>query len=347
MLRCGPVLDGEPPGWPMAETIRDAAEARATVRRLAAEGVDCIKVYNEVGRAAFEAVAAAAREAGIPLVGHVPHAVGLEHVADFEAQHLTGVPYLAHPRPPVGMDIRSDDLLAMTDAQIEEALDTAVAGRVAFTPTLANFALRLTASDPARFPPTPAARFLPPWWGPAWNLVAGHPEGEAAIGRQLRALATLRDLVARARDHGIDVLAGTDTLMPWVVPGESLWLELEALARAFGDPEAALAAATTVNGRHLAPGEIGVVAVGARADLLVLSADPTRDLAALRTWRIVVAGGRRYDRAPLEASLERHRAYLHAAGPSRVMGLVVGLVAGRYRSADGVRAHDVAERGGR
>lgn len=342
MLRCGPVLDGEPPGWPMAETIRGADEGGAAVRRLAEEGVDCIKVYNEVDRDAFHAVAAAAREAGLPLVGHVPHAVGLDAVTDFEAQHLTGLPYLAHPRPPLGMDVRSEDLLAMTDTEIRDALDAAAAGRVAFTPTLANFALRLIASDPSRFPPTPATRFLPPWFGPAWGLVAGHPEGEAAIETQLRALATTRDLVGRARDRGIDVLAGTDTLMPWVVPGESLWLELEALADAFGDPEAALVAATTVNGRHLAPGEIGVVAAGARADLLVLSADPTRDLAALGTWRMVVAGGRRYDRSRLEASLARHRAYLHGAVASRVMGLVVGLVVDRYGSA---RARDRAERG--
>jgi len=330
MLRCGPVLDGDPPGWPMAKVIRTAEEGTAIVARLAADGVDCIKVYNEIGPAAFDAIAAGARAHGLPLVGHVPHAVGLDHVRDFEAQHMTGVPYRTRPRPPQGWDIRTEDILAMSDAETEAAMDVARARDVSFTPTLANFGLRLVASDPVRFPPTPAAAFLPGYWAQAWNVIAGHPQGEAAIARQVAGAEPLRHLVARARAHGIDVLAGTDTLMPWVVPGESLLLEIDELARAFGDPEAALAAATTVDARHLAPGEIGVVAPGARADLLLLPVDPTRDLGALRAWRIVVADGRRYDRATVDAWLDRYRRHFHGRLHAGVMNAVVSRMAGRY-----------------
>jgi hypothetical protein len=315
----------------MAETIRTAEEGAAVVTRLADEGVDCIKVYNELGRAAFDAIAGAARERGLPLVGHVPHAVGLDHVFDFEAQHLTGVPYLSPSRrPPPGWDIRTGDVVAMSAQEIDAALDVALERRVSFTPTLANFSLRLVASDPVRFPPTPASVFLPAYWSRAWDLVAGHPETEAEIATQLAGIAPMRALVARAHSRGIDVLAGTDTLMPWVVPGESLLLEIEELARAFGNAEAALASATTVNARHIAPGEIGVIAPGARADILLLPDDPTRDLGALRAWRTLVADGRRYERATLDGWLERYRGHFHGRFYAGVMSSVVRLAAGRY-----------------
>ena len=42
-----------------------------------------------------------------------------------------------------------------------------------------------------------------------------------------------------------------------------------------GAAEAALAAVTTVNGRHLAPDEIGVILPGARVDILLVGEDPT------------------------------------------------------------------------
>ena len=66
---------------------------------VAGEGVDCIKVCNELSAPAFAAVAAAAARHRLPLLGHVPHGVGLAALADgFEVQHMTGLPYLHRPR---------------------------------------------------------------------------------------------------------------------------------------------------------------------------------------------------------------------------------------------------------
>jgi cytosine/adenosine deaminase-related metal-dependent hydrolase len=330
MARCGPVLDGDPPGWPMATVVNGAESGATIVDRLAAEGVDCIKVYNEMQPDGFEAIAAAARRHSLPLVGHVPHAVGLAQVSDFEAQHMTGVPYHSRPRPPHGWDLRDEDVLLLSDEEIETALRVARHRRISFTPTLANFTLRLTASDPARFPPTAAAAFLPDYWARAWDLIAGHPTTHESIERRLQTQPSMRALVRRAHDLGIDVLAGTDTIMPWVVPGESLHLEMAALQEALGSPEAALAAATTVNGRHVAPGDIGVIAAGARADVLLLREDPTERLAALGGWRMVFADGRRYDRGTVDGWLEDYRRHFRGGLYRRVVGTAVSFVVDRF-----------------
>ena len=319
MLRCGPVLDGDPPGWPIARVIGNAQAGIDVVNELAAEGVDCIKVYNEMAVESFAAISSAAARHGLPLVGHVPHRVGLERVSNFEAQHMTGVPYLALPRPPVGWDIRMADVLAMSDGEIDRAFDVAIRQNVSFTPTLANFRLRLIASDPERFPPTEASDILSAYWANAWDLVAGHPSTEEAIELQLEAIPAMHALVGRAHARGIDILAGTDTIMPWVVPGESLHLEMLALSDALGSVESALSAATTVNGRHLAPGKIGVIAPDAHADILLMRRDPTLDLTALREWQTVFVAGRRYDRPMLDEWIVDYRRYFHSAYQRSVM----------------------------
>ena len=51
---------------------------------------------------------------------------------------------------------------------------------------------------------------------------------------------------------------------------------------------------------------------GAPADLLVFREDPTRDLAALESLELVVADGRVYTRAQLDAALARHAEHVHS-----------------------------------
>jgi hypothetical protein len=330
MLRCGPVLDGDPPGWPVAEVVPDAATAREIVDRLAEEGVDCIKIYNEIGLEAYQAISATARRHGLPLVGHVPHDVGLEQVADLEVQHLTGIPYLSRPRPPLGWDIRDTDVLSLSDEEIDHALDVAIRQRLSMTPTLANFSLRLSASDPIRFPPGEASQILPVYWTDAWDLIAGHPSTEEEIEQRLRAIPRMHAIARRAHERGIDLLAGTDTLMPWVVPGDALHREMAELEAALGDPELALAAATTVNGRHLGPGAIGVIAPGARADLLLVTEDPTKRLSALREWRILFADGRRYDREQVDGWMDDYRRYFAGWTQRNIIGTAAAMAVGLF-----------------
>lgn len=314
MYWCGQVLESPPLSFGAARSVVTEQEGRAAVLEFADRGVDCIKTYNNLSPQAYRGIRAAAAERGLSVIGHVPHQVGIANVRDFESQHFTGVPYVGGGAPPANSDFRDADWLAMTDEQIDAALIAARDRNISFLPTLANGRLRLVASDPQRFPPTPGASHMPEVWTEAWRsqtTVASHPTGDGIARREER-LPRILFVTERARALGIDVLAGTDTLMPYVVPGESLHLEIAELAAAFGDNEAALAAATTINGRHLDSGVIGVIAVGARADILLLPADPVADLSALRDWRVVFADGRRYDRADLDRAVKRYNRHFHS-----------------------------------
>ena len=331
VYRCGPVLDGREPGWPAARQVLTPAEGRAAVADIAASGADCIKVYNHIDAAAFRSVREEAAARDLPMVGHVPHLVGLGGVGRFDVQHLTGFPYLdATPR--WDSDIDTVDLAAMDAAAVDRALRIARAQDAALTPTIINLAMRLSASDPRRFPPPAAAGRLPAFWPATWSSMVGHPETEDAIEAQRSAVARSRDVARAARNMGVDVLAGTDTLMPYVVPGDGLLRELDELALAFDSNEAALEAATRTNGRRIDPGTVGIIAPGYRADILLTTGDPTKDLSAVRDWRVIIGDGRRYDRATVDVWLARYDRHFHSPIYTSVFGLVARMASGSYSS---------------
>src|SRR5262245_39245663 len=92
IFSCGPMLDGEPATWPGSRVVLDADQGRAAVEQASAAGVDCIKVYGDLGSEALAGVRAAAAARRLPLIGHVPHGVQLADAGLSDVQHLTGVP---------------------------------------------------------------------------------------------------------------------------------------------------------------------------------------------------------------------------------------------------------------
>lgn len=106
-------------------------------------------------------------------------------------------------------------------------------------------------------------------------------------------------LTAQARRAGVLVSAGTDGDTPAASPYPSLFEELELLvARAGFTPLEAIRAATQIGAMTMGQGqERGVVAVGYRADLVVLERDPVADIANLRSVLFTVKNGRRFARA--------------------------------------------------
>ena len=97
------------------------------------------------------------------------------------------------------------------------------------------------------------------------------------------------------------LLAGTDAPMPNLWPGSSLHDELGLLVAAGLTPAAALRAATLAPARFLGvDADSGTIAVGKRADLVLLDENPLVDIAATRRIRAVVLGGRWLDRAVLD-----------------------------------------------
>ena len=97
--------------------------------------------------------------------------------------------------------------------------------------------------------------------------------------------------VKRLHDAGVPVVVATDAGMPGTPHGRATSRELELLVRAGLTPHEALQAATVTAARVLGTNDRGVVAPGARADLVLVEGDPWRDEAAMqRVRRVFLAG---------------------------------------------------------
>ena len=112
--------------------------------------------------------------------------------------------------------------------------------------------------------------------------------------------------LVRVSRAGIPVAMGTDAGNPLTLHGASVFAEMEAMQRAGLTPAQVLVAAT--RGGALAMGRLadtGTVEPGKAADLVILGADPTTDIAHLRDLRYVVRGGEVRPQAELRARAPR------------------------------------------
>ena len=95
-----------------------------------------------------------------------------------------------------------------------------------------------------------------------------------------RRLPTLSDNLRRLHAAGVPVALGTDM---WALPGLAVSVEMDLFVKAGLSPLEAIRAATQTAARSLAiDGDRGTLQPGKRADLLVLTDDPVRDVRNVR-----------------------------------------------------------------
>jgi len=135
----------------------------------------------------------------------------------------------------------------------------------------------------ARMPPALIEEWSAP---PAWMAV------DPAFRDHRFAQYTL-DMIGRMRQAGVPIGAGTDTPLAHAIPGYSLHNELEILVAAGLTPLEALGAATIQPAAFFSlQDEIGAVAPGMHADLVLLRTNPLADIRNTRSIDRVIARGR-------------------------------------------------------
>lgn len=285
-------------------------EAEQQVAEARRAGATFIKVFSSLSEPAWQALRKSARANGLDYAGHVPARVFLLDSAREglrSGEHLTQLNEACAPDEPAVIAARrqldGDPLMALRIAQdlpLMRAFDQALCDRVARelattgqaqvpTMVLAHAEAELL---PQTKPQDPLFRQAPADVRERWKgILATLPAapGELELMRWQSTLA----LVATLHRAGVPLMAGTDAPSPVVFPGDSLHLELALLVEAGLSPAEALRAATLVPARFLGiDDESGTVGVGKRADLVLLDADPLRDIANSRRIHAVLLGGR-------------------------------------------------------
>ncbi len=343
LLIAGPTLDAELIVRGVRGTIfekgrfavPDPATARRIVDSLARRGVDLFKVHSLTPRGAYFAILEEARKHHLFVAGHLPDSVP-PRLAIASGQRTIEHDFrVAIANSPRGEDL-SRNLLARIQSYIDSAgakadylrlfqmrIEADDSARVAFdSATAATFAL-WAASQPVWFDPTlvvlwamlrnneaairnlPELKYVP---REARNTEDGLPpkanptaadiaEGQ---GEYQRVLTTFAPLI-RA---GAKFVTGTDVPVVPLVPGFSLQRELGLLVEAGLTPSGAIQAATHNSAEAAGKlAEVGTIAVGKRADLVLLSANPLEDIANTQRIAGVMIAGRWLDRLRLDRML--------------------------------------------
>ena len=348
IFACGAMLDGENPSFPSNRVVASPEQGREAVSDLAVRGADCIKAYNMLTRETLAAIRAAAAEAGLPVIGHAPHSVSLEEAGLSDLQHGTGA-VIVDVGKVNRSDFRDADWATMDDGRIETVARISLEQDIAHTPTLVNARMRRLLVEAESAEEVAASdtglRHLPRYWAMAWRTIWGAPfargdlEAEA-LNDQFRARQAR--MTARLHAHGVRIHAGTDTLMPYVAPGSSLHGELAELRDAGIASADVWSIATREAGNALGLEGLGTLQVGAPADLLVLRSDPRGDLSALSEIEAVLADGRLYRRADIEAMLAKTDAHFHGFFYDSVMQAAMTFLQGQFSPEHG-GAHDFGE----
>ena len=300
----GPVIYTVGPyvNQPFVTTPEEVEQAVVAQQRA---GYDFIKLHGDLSREAYARLNAVARREGIRVIGHAPRNLGVD--AMFEERQYA----VAHAEEFIYDRTNSsrDQDLAQVESRIPELAQAMARERIWLMPNLTAFRIiGEQVNDLETMLARPEMRYLPrsaqTGWGPATNPYTARIGKDRYPGIMAR-LRILQQLTRQFHQAGVRLLVGTDAMNTGVVPGFSAHDELAELVGAGLTPFQALRAATANAAAFLGGTEQrGLVAVGHRADLLLLDANPLEDIANSRRIAGVVLGGRWLPRSELARMLD-------------------------------------------
>jgi imidazolonepropionase-like amidohydrolase len=250
------------------------------------------------------------------VAGHVPRSVGAREAVEAgvsSLEHLLQIPVPCTPEETAALAPRFpvQRVLATCTTDDVRPLFAFLAGADArVVPTLV--AQLEIASWPRRELPGDAyAEYLPDtlraFVASIFPMPDSIPADADVVGRALFAKRVA--VVGALHRAGVAVLPGTDAPLRNSPPGFGLHAELAWFAEAGLTPWQVLRTATLEPVRWLGlTDSLGTVEEGRLADLVLLDADPTADVAALRRIAAVFADGRVYDAEALDGLLAAARA---------------------------------------
>jgi imidazolonepropionase-like amidohydrolase len=295
----GPIMEGNPATTPLMPVFTTPEQAAASVAWQKAQGYDFIKVYDHLSIETYQAVLQAAREQGLPVVGHVPFEVGLDAaLAGGQAtiEHLSGY-----------IDPDAAEFLIPEDQLANYAEKTQQAG-VWNVPTIGIYQNTVPSEEIQSLEAQPGVEYMSPLMRVLMRFFIGQLSrsirytGDDYPGR----IADMYLRMTRAlHEAGAKVVVGTDANNSYLVPGYSLHAELDYLVQAGFSPYEALAAGTRDAAEALGKAdEFGTIEPDRRADLILLAENPLDDVAHLRQRAGVMLRGRWLPAAELQTRLD-------------------------------------------
>jgi imidazolonepropionase-like amidohydrolase len=316
----GTLVDGVPNTYPNCDTVSTAEEARRMVDKIKASGVDFVKVYDNLNRESYFAIADEAKKQHIPFAGHIPFSILLKEASDAgqrTVEHLTGgstedckiIEVLAKTDLPEAKASGSPDLPYME--QVVENCDEEKA-MVLFrnfakndtweVPTLV--VKKTIATDSATLNRDERLKYIPGGrdsdYGAIWYFNQAPGLMDTLVKQELRCF----ELVRWMHKAGIKFMAGTDVSNAYCFPGFSLHDELALFVEAGLTPFEALKTATLNPAKFMGMTDsLGTIQKDHNADLVLLDANPLENIHNTKRIYGVIVNGKYLSRKVLDIML--------------------------------------------
>jgi cytosine/adenosine deaminase-related metal-dependent hydrolase len=302
----GPSLNGNSVPTPGA-AARIVAEQKVA-------GYDFLKIHPGIGGEVFDTLAATAKRVGIRFAGHVPLDVGLaraletgyatiDHLDGYaEAMVRRGSPVPAEESQFFGLNLGE----YLDESKLAELVEATGDAQVWNVPTQVLMENLMPAEDVAALQQRPEMRYVTastlPKWAETKNSLLQETGSSEESARRLMQMR--RKLIKALQANRAGLLLGSDAPQIYNVPGFSTHRELAALVAAGLTPYQALETGT----RNVAVffgtlATSGTIGVGKRADLILLNANPLRDVGNTTRRAGVMLRGRWLPQAEIETRL--------------------------------------------
>jgi imidazolonepropionase-like amidohydrolase len=327
----GAKLEGIKPLWKGTIEVGSPAEVSAALDQLQRQKVDFVKITENTMTPPIylEALRQAAAR-GMRTSAHLPVQLTLDDAAREKLGTLEHQAYLLRATTPrekelttqvaegklTGRDAMALSLASYDDATARAAFRRLAAAGTAVVPTLyGSWVTAYLDRDDHRNDSylQYIGKGLRATYD--WRVQRAAKDGPEAIALRHATFEKSASLLPMLAQEGVSIIAGTDAgfLNSFDYPGIALHDEIALYVRYGLTPAQALQSAVIAGPRFLGKMDrYGSVAQGKTADLLVLDADPLKDIGATRRIHLVVSRGAQYSRARLDRMLADTKAWVAA-----------------------------------
>jgi imidazolonepropionase-like amidohydrolase len=290
----GPYIEMEPVTVAWMNPVQTPEETRLKIDQWSKQGATSVKIYaamhGEILRAAIEH----GHGHGLKVIAHVGAVTYKEAIEMGIDELFHGIIAMPDTRPK-GIDQRArkqwsklTSELDLTQPEIQEILRLAAESRVVLCPT----AVIQEHLDMEEHHMDEQKKYFTP---EAWEKIEERvkkpvqPQNEKIMEKNIQ-------FIKMAHDAGCILAIGTDLTSFSMLPGYSLWREMEIFAEAGIEPMEILKAAT-INGAFAIgrTDQIGSVEPGKLADFVILNANPLENISNSRSVHRVVKEGIIYE----------------------------------------------------
>lgn len=287
LYTAGNFFDGKPPIWPMANKITSPQEAERAVLKEKEKGYDFIKIYSKLTKENYAAVLKAAKKYNIPAVGHVPSQVSIDHALEAKQctiEHLLGY-----------VDSYGRDSSSIPTHQYDYYAEKTKEKGVWNCPTIVVNQYVCPEEESNSISNTSKLKYISPYMRKYWKNVR---KSQHRIIRRFKFQYPSKSNESRIKmlrslnRAGAKIILGTDANMLNVLPGFSIFEELQNMVSAGMTPYEAIYAGTHAAAECL--GNIqnsGTITKGKKADLILVKDNPLKDISNLMMRKGVMLRG--------------------------------------------------------